>query len=92
MKVAANWWALVRYSPRPYPGCIALFLTEPSLRSSEGTQPRWRDYALEGAGVHQIPGNHAAIVGLDEIPIEEAHMQVVAEKMAACIDKALADG
>ena len=92
MKVVANWWAVVRYAPRSYPGRIELFLTEASFRSPGNWQQRWRDYALEGAELHQIPGSHAAIVGLDETPIEEAHMEVLAEKMVVCIDKALSDG
>lgn len=90
LKVVANRWALRKYSPRMYAGSVDIFLTEASLRNVGNPQAAWRQFAADGAKVHEIPGSHATIVGLDDTPIDAAHMRVLAEKMNACIDTALA--
>lgn len=88
MKVVANEWALLRYKPGPFAGRIDLFLSKESLRSANNPQLRWRDYALGGAEIHQVPGDHASITGLNSTPIEKAHMQVLAQQIQVCIDGA----
>jgi thioesterase domain-containing protein len=90
LKVVANRWALRRYLPRPYAGRIEIFLTEQSLRSVQNRQLTWGEYALAGAGLHEIPGNHATITGAGDTPIESAHMQALAQQLGACIDAAVA--
>jgi thioesterase domain-containing protein len=40
--------------------------------------------ALGGVDIHEVPGDHLGI-------FEEPHVQVLAEKLRACIDKALQD-
>ncbi len=91
LKVVANRWAVRRYAPRPYPGRLEIFLTETSLSRAENRQVAWHELAEGGAQVHEIPGTHATIVGLSGTPIEEAHMQALAEQMNTCIEQALAD-
>jgi thioesterase domain-containing protein len=89
LKVIANLWATRRYTPRPYSGRLEIFLTEASLRRAHNRQAAWREFAEAGAIVHDIPGSHATIVGLNDTPIEAEHMQILAEKMNACIERAL---
>jgi thioesterase domain-containing protein len=88
LKVIANICALKRYSPQPFPGRFHLFLTRESLAGS----PRlgWTELATDGVEVHEIPGTHRSITG-DYARIEEAHMQVLGEKLRACMDSALMD-
>jgi len=88
MKLVSNLWALKRYFPRSYSGLIHLFLTKESLVHS----PRlgWRDLALGGAEIHEIPGNHRTITG-DNALIDEIAMKVLAEKLRVCIDTVLRD-
>jgi hypothetical protein len=40
--------------------------------------------ALGGVEIHQVPGDHLSM-------FQEPHVQVLAEKLRACIDKALQD-
>jgi amino acid adenylation domain-containing protein len=89
LKVVANSWALRHYAPRVYAGRIELFLTEQSLAQSSNRHFSWHDFAEEGAHVHTIPGSHATIVGLGETPVDETHMRALADKMNACIERAL---
>jgi amino acid adenylation domain-containing protein len=88
-RVMVNSWAGLRYIPQLYPGRIELFLTERSLARSGNRQLAWRDFAEEGIRIHAIPGSHATIVGLGETPVDEAHMQALADKLNACIGQAI---
>jgi surfactin family lipopeptide synthetase A len=89
MKLIANYFALARYVERPYPGRIHLFLTHESLASSRNPRLGWCDLAIDGVEIHEIPGTHNTITGLDDTPIDENHMQALAEKLKACTNKAL---
>jgi hypothetical protein len=40
--------------------------------------------ALGGVEIHEVPGDHLSM-------FQEPHVQVLAEKLRACIDKALQD-
>jgi thioesterase domain-containing protein len=40
--------------------------------------------ALGGVDIHEVPGDHLGI-------FEEPHVQVLAKKLRACIDKAIQD-
>lgn len=91
VKLIANSWAVRRYAPRPYPGRIHLFLTTESLRSPHNPQLGWCELAAGGAEVYEIPGSHDIITGNNDTRIEEAHMQVLAKQLRACIDDALTD-
>jgi len=89
LKLVANQWALRQYIPRPYPERIHLFLTAESLASGHSPRLGWRAFAVAGVEVHEIPGTHNTITGLDDTPIEPAHMQALAERLKVCIDDVL---
>ncbi len=89
MKLNANSWALRRYAPRPYPGRIDLFLTPETLGSPDHPRLGWRNLATGGAEIHPIPGTNGTITGHDGVEVEEAHIGVLAQKLGACIDRAL---
>jgi len=79
VKLVSNLWFLKRYYPQSYPGFIHIFLTKGSLDSR---RPLWGNLALNGAEIHEIPGTHNTITGLNGTPIEEAHMRGLAEKLS----------
>jgi amino acid adenylation domain-containing protein len=83
-KLVANDWALRRYNPAVYPGCIHLFLTEPSLRDGGTRFHYWRELARGGTQVHQIPGTHDSIVGA-YTQVDAAQMAELAEQLRRCI-------
>jgi len=89
LKLVANQWALRQYIPRLYPERIHLFLTAESLASGQSPRLGWRAFAVAGVEVHEIPGTHNTITGLDDTPIEPAHMQALAERLKVCIDDVL---
>jgi thioesterase domain-containing protein len=72
------------YRLRLYPGRITLFKASEALA---GTSPDptlgWSEWASAGVEVHLVPGNHANLV-------YEPHVEVLAEKLSACISQALA--
>ena len=79
VKLVSNLWFLTRYTPRSYPGSIHIFLTKGSLESPRAL---WRKLALKGAGIHEIPGTHNTITGLNGTPIEETHFQGLAKELS----------
>ncbi len=91
LKLIANQWALRSYRPHLYPGRIHLFLTDESLKSPHNPQLGWRKLAIGGAEIHEIPGTHDTITGKNDTPIEEAHMQVLAEQLMVCLNDVLTD-
>jgi thioesterase domain-containing protein len=87
-KLFANIWALACYTPQRYPDRVTLFMSTESLaKSPQDPRLRWRDFADGGLELQVIPGNHDTITGNNETIIEEAHMQVLAEKLKVCIDQ-----
>ncbi len=76
----ANLHASKNYIPQVYPGHITLF--QAKLRSSKrysDAQGGWGDLA-KGVEVHEIPGDHTSI-------LREPHVQVLAEKLKACLHR-----
>lgn len=71
-----------RYKPDPYPGKITLFWA--SGRPEEPSDPRlgWGELAELGMDIHKIPGDHESI-------LREPQLQVLAERLKACLDNAL---
>ena len=71
------------YALRLYPGRVTLFKASEALA---GTAPDptlgWSEWASAGVEVHLVPGNHANLV-------YEPHVEVLAEKLSACISQAL---
>ncbi|MGB7438932.1 MAG: alpha/beta fold hydrolase, partial [Candidatus Acidiferrum sp.] len=74
--------ATQNYGPHLYPGRVTLFKASETLG---GTSPDptfgWSEWASEGVEVHVIPGNHANLV-------YEPHVEVLAEKLKACLNQA----
>jgi thioesterase domain-containing protein len=75
--------ATQNYALHLYPGRITLFKASEELA---GTAPDptlgWSEWASAGVEVHLVPGNHANLV-------YEPHVEVLAEKLSACISQAL---
>ena len=75
--------ATQNYALHLYPGRIALFKASEELA---GTSPDptlgWSEWASAGVEVHLVPGNHANLV-------YEPHVEVLAEKLSACISQSL---
>ena len=64
-----------------YPGPVTLFkaaqeLAEPSTDPTLG----WSEWAAGGVEVHVVPGNHANMV-------YKPHVEVLAEKLRACLNQ-----
>jgi len=92
LKVIANMWAVIRYTPRSYPGRIELFLTLESLESPRAPHLGWQELTTGGVALHVIPGVHNTITGANGAEIEEAHIRCLAEQLRACIERAVSDG
>jgi thioesterase domain-containing protein len=86
VKLIANIWSLKQYAPRPYLDRFHLFLTKESL--AKDSFLCWREFAVRGAEVQEIPGTHRSITG-DSVRIEEQQMRVLGEKIKAGIDNVL---
>jgi acyl transferase domain-containing protein/thioesterase domain-containing protein/acyl carrier protein len=87
----ANALAARHYLPRPYSGRLTLFQAmddHPLFPTGNGTSPdhasRWKKLALS-VDLHEIPGNHYTI-------LRQPQVQVVAEKLGACLMKAQQSG
>ena len=74
---------LIGYIPRQYPGQVTLFRAdeEPLERSNDPTWG-WSKVAKEVA-IYWVPGDHTTVI--------TKHVQVLAEKLRTCLDKAQAD-
>jgi thioesterase domain-containing protein/acyl carrier protein len=80
--MAANRTALFRYVPRRYPVKVVLFK---SLHHGRGRYYGWQELASGGVEVHDIPGSHVTI-------IKEPNVQLLAQRLEACIRQVLGDG
>ena len=78
----SDLWATQNYGLRHYPGRIAFFKASETLEgaSSDPTMG-WSEWAGGGVEVHIVPGNHANL-------IYEPHVEVLAEKLTACLNQA----
>ncbi len=77
----ADFRATQNYTLRHYPGRITLFKAGQELAAtlSEPTLG-WSQWAAAGVEVHIVPGNHATMV-------YKPHVEVLAEKLRACLDQ-----
>jgi len=74
--------AMWSYTPSPYPGRVALFLSaETGVWFHRDRRLDWRRMALGGCEVRVIPGEH-------DHALEEPHVPVAAARLRACIDAA----
>jgi aspartate racemase len=79
-----NIQALRNYVPQVFPGRVTLFRSREQIIgvSSYGDpQLGWGELAAGGLEFHDIPGTHLGM-------LQEPHVQVLAEKLKACLDKA----
>jgi thioesterase domain-containing protein len=70
--------ALEKYTPKPYPGRVALFRAE---TKSDEALSGWRDVITGSVEAHDVPGNHMGI-------FFDPHVNQLASQLAACIDNA----
>lgn len=80
----ADFRATQNYVLHHYPGRITLFKAGQELAgvSSDPTLG-WSEWAAGGVDVHVVPGNHATMV-------YKPHVEVLAERLRACLDQAQA--
>jgi thioesterase domain-containing protein len=76
-----NLLAMRRYVPGFYDGRITLLRTERNEDAESDATMGWSDFAGEGVEVHLVPGNHFTM-------INEPHVQVLAERLRAAIERA----
>jgi acyl-CoA synthetase (AMP-forming)/AMP-acid ligase II/thioesterase domain-containing protein len=87
-KNVARQWALRRYLPSPIGVELHLFLTAESLRATHTSRVNWREFALGGATIHEVPGTHISVVGSSAGPATKAHLEVIAGKLKELISPA----
>jgi amino acid adenylation domain-containing protein len=75
--------ATQNYALQLYPGRVTLFKAGEEL-AGKSPDPTlgWSEWANAGVEVHVVPGNHANMV-------YQPHVEVLAEKLSACISQAL---
>jgi len=77
-----NAQAMWNYQPRVYPGKIIFFrASEKDAINAKNPERAWLDLAQEGLEVIDVPGNH---ITMNESP----HVQVIAERLKAYLEKA----
>jgi thioesterase domain-containing protein len=70
------------YELRRYPGRITFFKASETLNGTSADPTMgWSDWASGGVEVHVVPGNHANLM-------YPPHVEVLAQKLAACLDRA----
>ncbi|MBW4569859.1 MAG: amino acid adenylation domain-containing protein [Tolypothrix carrinoi HA7290-LM1] len=78
----ANNQAVLNYVPQVYPKRINLFRTKvQSNIAEEDLSMGWNQLAVEKTEIHTIPGNHLTM-------LRKPHIQVLAEQLRVCIEKA----
>ena len=74
--------ATQNYELHSYPGCITFFKANETLEGTSADPTMgWSDWARGGVDVHIVPGNHANLM-------YEPHVEVLAQKLTACLDQA----
>lgn len=79
----ANFTAMRRYQPRPYPGRVCLLTTPDSPFAKQGERGGWQELALGGLDTQVVPGNHSTM-------LSESHVGVLAETLRRCLQDAQA--
>ncbi len=75
--------ATQNYALHLYPGRVTLFKASEELAGASADPTLgWSEWAVEGVEVQVVPGNHANMV-------YEPHVEVLAQKLSACISQAL---
>src|SRR5208283_305577 len=77
----SDFRATQNYVLHHYPGRITLFKAGQELAgASSDPTLGWSEWAAGGVDVHVVPGNHATMV-------YKPHVEVLAEKLRACLDQ-----
>jgi aspartate racemase len=79
----ANFEAIRKYEPRPYPALVTLFRASERPETEYASQMDWRRYATVGLAVEEVPGNHLSMM-------KEPYVQSLASKLEARLRKASA--
>lgn len=79
-----NLKARKKYIPKPYPGRITLFRNGDAAANPEH-QSKWALLAAGGMDIEVVPGEHKTI-------LLEPHVRVLAERLRARMDAAMANG
>jgi thioesterase domain-containing protein len=82
-----NQEAASNYVPQAYPGRVTLFQAMDKIAGvSSYHDPLlgWGELAVGGLEIHEIPSNHLGM-------LQQPHVQVLAEKLKACINRVQAD-
>ncbi|WP_445245375.1 non-ribosomal peptide synthetase [Microcoleus sp. OTE_8_concoct_300] len=83
--VEANNKLASDYALQVYPGQVTLFrTTDQAVRYDQCSDLGWSALALGGVEIHEVPGNHLDM-------LKEPHVQVLAKKLKACIDRVQAE-
>src|SRR4028119_1341261 len=83
--VEANKKLASDYALQVYPGKVTLFrASDQAVTYAQFSDLGWSALPVEGLEIHKVPGNHLDM-------FQEPHVQMLAEKLRACIDKALQD-
>jgi aspartate racemase len=83
--VEANQKLASDYALQVYPGKVTLFrASDQAVRYDQVSDLGWSAMAVGGVEIHQVPGDHLGM-------FQEPHVQMLAEKLRACIDKAIQD-
>ena len=72
------------YEPKPYQGQITCFLREEYSHDPKRRLGDWYDMAVGGLDVQFVPGNYFTTW-------QEPHVQVLADQLQVCLDKAQTD-
>jgi len=86
--------AQTKYVPQAYSGRVTLFVTSVQTTVSDSLyDPKlvdidikfgWGELAVGGLDIYEVPGGHLSM-------LQEPHVQVLAEKLKACIDRVQAE-
>jgi aspartate racemase len=83
--VEANRKLASDYALQVYPGQVTLFrTTDQAVKYDQFSDLGWSALALGGVEIQEVPGNHLDI-------LKEPHVQVLAKKLKACIDRVQAE-
>jgi len=83
--VEANKKLASAYSLQVYPGKVTLFrASDQAVTYDQISDLGWSALAVGGLEIHEVPGDHLDM-------FQEPHVQMLAEKLRACIDKTLQD-
>jgi thioesterase domain-containing protein/acyl carrier protein/NRPS condensation-like uncharacterized protein len=82
-----NHEAASNYVPQAYPGRVSLFRAMDEIAGASSYRDSllgWGELAAGGLEIHEVPSTHLGM-------LQEPHVQVLAEKLKACIDRVQAD-